>query len=125
MKTPNFDIMNLKSHTKKVAAAIILVSCVQLAFASFTFTGNVGDKNGTNKYTLRNLSRLPSRTLSLSSIRNNMQLRGTQIHSFHTSAGTVTVNSAVQYNHGNTTYIFPYKIKVKVPKFVTPTAPNR
>ena len=29
-------------------------------------------------------------------------------------------NSMLQYNNGNTTYIYPYKIKVKVPKFKTP-----
>ncbi len=103
--------------------ACILIMSVQVVLASISFSGIIDDKNKSNKYSLKNLSLLSHHSLSLSSVKLNLQYKGTDVLSQKTTATGLEINSILYYNSGNTTYIMPYKFKVKVPKFKTPTAP--
>lgn len=115
---------NLLNH-KSLALIFALVMSVELAFAALSFTGIVDDKTKNNKYSLRNLTNLSKKGLSLSAIKSTLQYKGIHIPSNTLSYQNNEVNSMLQYDNGNTTYIYPYKFKVKVPKFKTPTPPNR
>ena len=95
---------------------------VQVVLAAISFTGIVDDNNK-NKYSLKNLSSLSHRSLSLASFKLGLQFRGSDVlNQKSTSTGT-EINSILRFDRGNTTYIMPYKFKVKVPKFKTPTNP--
>jgi hypothetical protein len=103
----------------KKAPMVMLVMSLHLAFAAFAFTGIVDDKAKNSKFTLRSLNNFSKKGLSLSAIKSNLHYKGLTL----TGNGLMQnndKNSMLQYNNGNTTYIYPYKIKVKVPKFKTP-----
>jgi hypothetical protein len=112
------------SYRKYIMLAALLMGSLQLTYAAFSFTGIVDDKTRNNKYSLRSLNNFAKKGLSLNAIKSNLQYRGIQIPSNATTIVNNEVNSMLQYGNGNTTYIYPYKFKVKVPKFKTPQ-PNR
>ena len=102
---------------QKVAIAAIFLTIVQVAYASFSFTGVTDDRNKGNKYTLKNLNNYSHRVISLSLIKSDLQFKGSQMLSRKSDAdGVEMMNSMMQFDRGNTTYIFPYKFKIKLPK---------
>jgi len=114
--------MKQETNIKKLAFALLLVFAGQFVFASFTTTGKKNNKQSESKYTLKNLSSFTHKGLSLNSIRYNSKLLASDY-----SSNNFMKNSAanhVQMQNGSTTFIYPYKAKVKVPKFKTPTPSN-
>ncbi len=110
-------------HIKKLIIACTFVMSVQVVLASISFSGVVDDKNKSNKYSLKNLSSLSHHSLSLSAVKLNLQFKGTDVISQKNTSTGLEINSILYYNKGNTTYIMPYKFKIRVPKFKTPSAP--
>lgn len=85
------------------------------------FSGNVDERNK-EKYSLKNLNRL-SKNYSLSSLRaGTFQYKG--FYQVAPAPGS-QANSYLSLQKGNITYVYPYKYKVKVPRFATPTPPQR
>ena len=113
--------MNKHLNHKKIALATILLLSMKLTFAAISFTGIVDEKTRNNKYSLRNLNNYSKKGLSLNAIKSNLQFKGIYLPSTSLSLESSEVNSMLQYNNGNTTYVYPYKFKVKVPKFKTPS----
>lgn len=95
---------------------------VQVVLASISFTGIV-DENNKNKYSLKNLSSLSHRSLSLSNFKLGLQFKGSDALSQTTISNGTEINSMLCFSRGNTSYIMPYKFKVKVPKFKIPSIP--
>ncbi len=93
---------------------MLLVLAAKVVFASFITTGNNNNKKSANKYSLKNLSYYNSKGLSLSSVRLNSKLIATDLN-------TSKFGSSIQMTNGNTTFIYPFKAKVKIPKFIAPT----
>lgn len=108
--------MLTKSIHIKYLIAVVLVLITQATIASFT--GNLDDNR--NKFSLKSLSTL-SKNYSLSSLRGTFQYRGSlNLTREYIMNNTVEVNSMIRFERGNTTYVYPYKYKVKVPRFKTP-----
>lgn len=105
----------------KLVLATMLAMATQFAVGSFI--GSTTSNERKERYTLKSLNKNLVRGYSLSSFRaSNYQFTGSQIlGSQRSSGGQVEVNSLMRLEHGNTSYIFPYKYKVKAPKFVTPS----
>jgi hypothetical protein len=98
---------------------------VQVALGSITFTGIIGENDKNKKYSLKNLSSLTHHSLSLSSFKFGLQFKGSNTLNQKTTTTGFESNSMLRYDRGgNTTYIMPYKFKVKVPKFKTPSLTN-
>jgi hypothetical protein len=118
--------MNKKQYIKKASIVALLLMGIQVVYAALSFTGITDEKIKNSKYTLRNLSALSHKGLSFSSLKSNLQYKGAQptVSSKETFSG-VEVSSLLRYDNGNTTYIYPYKFKVKVSKFKTPAPPQR
>lgn len=127
--------MRGQKHIKTVAIAFVLTLGVKIAFAAFSFTGITDEKGGTknnSKYSLKNVNAVSSHkslsAISYSSLKSSMQFKGTQVmHSSSVSEalnGGGEVSSMLKFDNGNTTYIYPYKFKVRVPKFKTPAPPE-
>ena len=126
--------MKGQKHIKTVAIAFVLTLGVKIALAAFSFTGITDEKGGTknnSKYSLKNVNAVSSHkslsALSYSSLKSSMQFKGTQL--MHSSVSEVLteggeVSSMLKFDNGNTTYIYPYKFKVRVPKFKTPAPPE-
>ena len=114
-----------KNHIKKIAVASIFLMAAQVAFAAFSFTGVADENNKNNKYSLKNLSRYSNKAYSLSHLKSTLQYRGSLIVNQHNNTSGLEINSLMEFDKGNTTYVLPYKFKVKVPKFKTPSPDNR
>ncbi len=112
--------MSQLQNIRKTVFAILLLMSIQVIYAASTFTGIVDDKAKNSKYSLKNLSSFSKKGLSLNAIKSNLQYKGLQVSPSSSLLQNTEINTMLQYNSGNTTYIYPYKFKVKVPKFKTP-----
>ena len=118
--------MNKKQYIKKATFVALLAMGIQVVYAAFSFTGLADEKSKNSKYSLKNLSALSHKGLSFSSLKSNLQYKGAQSSSSSKeSFSGIEVNSMLRFDNGNTTYIYPYKFKVKASKFKTPAASQR
>ena len=108
-------------NIKKAAVASLFLMGVQVALASFSFTGVAGEGQKSNKYSLKDLSTYSHRKIDYSLLRPNLQFRSSQVISQKNESNGSIVSSMLQFDKGNSTYIYSYKYKVKVPKFKTPS----
>ncbi|MCZ2222771.1 MAG: hypothetical protein LC122_03980 [Chitinophagales bacterium] len=113
--------MKLFKYIQKIAIAITLVMIVQVLYASSSFSGGKDNKKESNKYSLKNLSKYSNKPLSLNVAKYTFKLNSTTLDNELMRSNNI---STIQFTKGNTTFIYPYKMKIKVPKFKTPT-PNK
>lgn len=108
-------------YTNKAPMVMLFLS-LHFAFVAFAFTGIVDEKAKNSKFTLNSLNKFSKKGLSLSAIKSTLHYKGLTITGNTSSSmlQNVPMSTMMLYNNGNTTYIYPYKIKVKVPKFRTP-----
>lgn len=111
--------MKIKQYIKKASFVALLAMGIQVAYAAFSFTGIADEKAKMTKYSLKNLTSLSHKSLSFASLRSTLQYKP-QASSKESIFGS-EVNSSLRYDNGNTTYVYPYKFKIKAPKFKTPS----
>lgn len=118
--------MILRKHMRKLVVVTLFVLGVQLAFAAFTFTGITEKKAKESTYSLKNMHHLSAKAVSYASLKYSLHLKnGSQIMTQQSTKNGIEVTSLLRYNNGNTSYVYPYKFKVKVPKFKTPVPAHR
>jgi hypothetical protein len=117
----------VKLHSiQKLLIVALFAMGIQVAYAAFSFTGLSDEKQKSNRFSLRNLSLLSHKSLTFSSLKSSLQFKGGQSFSASKEGATgMEINYMLRYDNGNTTYIYPYKFKIKAPKFKTPTPPQR
>ncbi len=114
--------MKLTQYIKKISFVALLLMGMQVVYAAFSFTGIADEKSKSSKYSLKSLSSLSHKGLSFTSIRSSLQYKGTQNISYsNENISGQQVNSMLRFDNGNTSYIYPYKFKIKVSKFKTPS----
>ncbi len=108
---------------KKLIIATIMICIAQISLASFTGSS---DKRSNTIFSLKNFNKNFYKTASPFSIRAGFAFKGFQfINQKKEVNGDITLNSMMRYEKGNTTYIYPYKHKISVPKFKPPVAELR
>lgn len=105
-------------NIKKAVFVALLAMGIQVAYAAFSFTGIADEKTRTSKFSLHNLNALNHKGLSFTSVRSAMQFKP-QYSSKENVFGSETT-SMMRFDNGNTTYVMPYKFKIKAPRFKTP-----
>jgi len=106
----------------KLLLAFFVLNAAHVAMGSFTGTTNDKVKN---IYSLKNFNRNFYRSASPFSLRAGFQYGGSQLLSVKKeNSGDLSLNSIMRFEKGNTTYIYPYKHKVRIPKFTTPAPPS-
>jgi hypothetical protein len=113
--------MQLKKYIKQTILATTFIFAIQIVFASFTFTGNKNGQENSKKYSLKYYSSLSNKRLFY---KNNKFLLRIKLSELNMSPSMLRNNNYLEITKGNSTIIYPYKLKVKVPKFKTPTAPT-
>lgn len=100
---------------------LIVTGCVSIACLSFgSFSGKIDDDSG--KFSLKNLH--VNHGLFFSGMRlNGFSFNKTSDLSHSFKGNQLQVSSMIRVENGNTTYVYPYRYKVKVPRFKTPTPP--
>jgi len=116
--------MRRTQNIKKASFFTLLLMGIQVAYAAFSFTGIADEKIKSSKYSFKNLSSLSHKSLSFSSLKSSLQYKGPQTPITKDNNNGTEVRSMLRFDNGNTTYVYPYKFKVKAPKFKTPTPPQ-
>jgi hypothetical protein len=114
--------MFIPKHIQKIAVALVLVLFVQVSIASIS-SGIADERAKNSKYSLKNLGLRNKKFVPISSLKSDLLFSGSQILNFKKNGGEL--NSLMEFDRGNTTYVFPYKFKVRVPKFKTPSPVNQ
>ncbi len=105
---------------------LILGFMVSLQSFASLIGSTTGDDNSNKKISLKNFSRNNFKATAYPSFRlSQFQYKGShniyQVNSAHSVEG----QSMISFQNGNTTYVYPYTYKVKMPFFKTPSSPNR
>ena len=116
--------MKRTQNIKKLGFCALLLMGIQVAYAAFSFTGIADEKIRTSKYSFKHLSSLSHKSLSFSSLKSSLQYKGPQTSVSKENSNVTEVSSMLRYDNGNTTYVYPYKVKVKAPKCKTPSPPQ-
>jgi hypothetical protein len=113
--------MKIVTHIKrrKLVIVVLLACATQIAIASFT--GTIGESSK-NKYSLKNFNKNFYKKASPYSLRAGFQYKGTQVMGQQKDATGTSYSNMMRFEKGNTTYIYPYKHKVKVATFKTPSS---
>ena len=98
----------------------ILFVCIMVLFitpvttyATVIINGTIESKKVTEKYSLRNLSALTHKTATFYTLKSSLVFKGI--------TNSSTNGNFIKYNKGNISYVIPYRYKVVLSKFKTPT----
>lgn len=111
--------------TKKFAYTAIFIALLILGVGSVALASTSGSADDRlNKFSLKNLSKY-SKTYSLSGLRpSGLNFTGSEeVMNIQRMDNAFQNNSIVRMERGNTTFVYPYKYKVRVPRFKTPASP--
>lgn len=96
--------------------AVLFIS--ESSYASTIVNGSTDAKKMVEKYTLKNIGSLTHKTATFYTLKSSLEFKG--ITSFNMN---VSVNNSnyLKYNKGNISYVIPYRHKVILSKFKTPS----
>ena len=103
----------------------ILTSFLLLTVASSTVnastivSGTSDSKKVSEKYSLKNLSSLSHKTSTFRDLKSSLLYKGLSVSM--TSTANLGQTNYLKYNKGNITYVIPYRHKVILPRFKTPS----
>ena len=87
--------------------------------ASTIVSGTSDSKKVTEKYSLKNLSSLNHKASTFHDLKSSLLYKGLTVSStLNTGLGQTNY---LKYNKGNITYVIPYRHKVILPRFKTPS----
>lgn len=112
--------MNIQKNINKVLAVTIVAVSVPFFLGASTISGTSGETKKTNKYSLSNLNLYSRKAINFNLFKSpNLYSGSTILNQTNTPSG-IQINTSMQFQRGNTTYIFPYKLKLKVSRFKLP-----
>lgn len=109
----------VNKYILKTLTIALSLMMVNVLYASFTSTGRGDNKDNVaaNKYSLKLLSKYTLKPLSFNNARYTHKLSATVVNKEQFSF----MNNTIQLSNGNSAFIYPYKLKIKAPKFKTPS----
>jgi hypothetical protein len=87
--------------------------------ASTIVSGTSDSKKVTEKYSLKNLSSLSHKASTFRDLKSSLLYKGLSVSTTMTSG--LGQSNYLKYNKGNITYVIPYRHKVILPRFKTPS----
>ncbi len=108
-------------HTlRTILTSFVFITVVTSSVhASTIVSGTTDSKKVTEKYSLKNLSSLSHKASTFHDLKFSLLYKGLTVSS-NSNAGLGQTNY-LKYNKGNITYVIPYRHKVILPKFKTPS----
>jgi len=104
---------------------ILLITCLttvllisESSYASTIVNGSAESKKMVEKYTLKNIGNLTHKTATFYTLKSSLEFKG--IASINMN-GSVNNSNYLKYNKGNISYVIPYRYKVVLSKFKTPS----
>jgi len=116
--------MNKILSPKKLLLMLGFILSMQ-AFASFVDNGSTRKTTANSNISLKNFNRSDYKNTAYPSFRlSSFQYKGSSSLYQVKSKNSIEGQSVIRLENGNTTYVYPYKYKVKTPLFKTPNAPT-
>ena len=94
-----------------------LTSLLMLSMAVFAFGSMGGGGNKSKSKTVKGAEFTPVRTINGFTLKAGPMYRGSMIFGQEKTKNTISFNSLVTYQKGNTTYILPYRYKMQTNAF--------
>jgi len=105
---------------RNILTSLVFITVVSsTVHASTIVSGTSESKKVTEKYSLKNLSSLSHKSSTFRDLKSSLLYKGLTVSS-SVSAGLGQTNY-LKYNKGNITYVIPYRHKVILPRFKTPS----
>ena len=105
---------------RNILTSLVFITVVSTTVhASSIVSGTSESKKVTEKYSLKNLSSLSHKSSTFRDLKSSLLYKGLTVTS-SISAGLGQTNY-LKYNKGNITYVIPYRHKVILPRFKTPS----
>ena len=105
---------------KAILTSLVFITVLSsTVYASSIVSGTSESKKVTEKYSLKNLSNLSHKVSTFHDLKSKLLYKGLTVSS-SLSAGLGQTNY-LKYNKGNITYVIPYRHKVILPRFKTPS----
>lgn len=96
-----------------VVCTMVLFITPAVSYATVIINGTIESKKVTEKYSLRNLSALTHKTATFYTLKSSLVFKGI--------SNSTTNGNFIKYNKGNISYVIPYRYKVVLSKFKTPS----
>jgi hypothetical protein len=109
-------VRTLKTILTSLVFIIVVSSTVH---ASTIVSGTSESKKATEKYSLKNLSSLNHKVSTFHDLKSRLLYKGLTVSS--SINGGLGQTNYLKYNKGNITYVIPYRHKVILPRFKTPS----
>ena len=105
---------------KTILTSLVFITVLSsTVHASTIVSGTSESKKANEKYSLKNLSSLNHKSSTFRDLKSSLLYKGLTVSS-SLSAGLGQTNY-LKYNKGNITYVIPYRHKVILPRFKTPS----
>ena len=104
-----------------LTSLVFITVATSSVHASTIVTGTTESKKVTEKYSLKNLSSLSHKASTFRDLKSSLLFKGLLDS---TTATSGLGQNYLKYNKGNITYVIPYRHKVILPKFKTPSPQN-
>jgi hypothetical protein len=105
---------------KNILTSLVLIAVVSTStvHAASVVTGTNDSKKVTEKYSLKNLSSLSHKASTFNDLKSSLLYKGLSVSTMNAGLGQTNY---LKYNKGNITYVIPYRHKVILPRFKTPS----
>jgi hypothetical protein len=103
-----------------ILTSFVFITVVSTSVHASTIVSGTSDsKKITEKYSLKNLSSLSHKASTFRDLKSSLLYKGLSVSTTLTSGLGQT--NYLKYNKGNITYVIPYRHKVILPRFKTPS----
>ena len=105
---------------RNILTSFVFITVVSSTVHASTIVSSTSEsKKITEKYSLKNLSSLSHKASTFHDLKSRLLYKGLTVStSMNTGIGQTNY---LKYNKGNITYVIPYRHKVILPKFKTPS----
>jgi hypothetical protein len=105
---------------RNILTSIVFITVVTSTVNASTIVSSTSEsKKVTEKYSLKNLSSLSHKASTFHDLKSRLLYKGLTVStSMNTGIGQTNY---LKYNKGNITYVIPYRHKVILPRFKTPS----
>lgn len=110
----------MKMHSKRLLILMAALLLINASFAAFFTDNHRTSDGGSKEFSLKNLKRFPNTYSAQSFNLSTFKFNGSRDVYQVKTANSIQGQSIIRLQSGNTTYVYPYKYTVKVPRFKTP-----
>ena len=105
---------------RTILTSFVFITVVSSSVHASTIVSGTSDsKKVTEKYSLKNLSSLSHKASTFRDLKSSLLYKGLSVSTTMTSG--LGQSNYLKYNKGNITYVIPYRHKVILPRFKTPS----